>query len=77
MAVIKELEEKKNAALKHAWEQVNRDFGSIFGKLLPGANAKLSTLPGKTVLDGLEVNNNCLNYSLCVILFSPYGFIIF
>ncbi|XKL61203.1 hypothetical protein PGB90_008260 [Kerria lacca] len=55
VAVIKELEEKKNIALKHAWEQVNRDFGSIFGKLLPGANAKLSTLPGKTVLDGLEV----------------------
>ncbi|XP_065220294.1 structural maintenance of chromosomes protein 2 [Planococcus citri] len=55
VAVIKELEEKKNAALQFAWERVNKDFGSIFGKLLPGANAKLATLPGKTVLDGLEV----------------------
>lgn len=55
VAVIKELEEKKNAALQNAWERVNKDFGSIFGKLLPGANAKLATLPGMTVLDGLEV----------------------
>ncbi len=57
VAVIKELEEKKNVALKQAWEQVNRDFGSIFGKLLPGADAKLSILPGKTLLDGLEVTS--------------------
>lgn len=57
VAVIKELEEKKNAALQQAWEQVNRDFGSIFGKLLPGSNAQLAILPGKTVLDGLEVRS--------------------
>ena len=35
--------------------QVNRDFGSIFSTLLPGANAKLSPPEGGTVLDGLCV----------------------
>jgi len=34
---------------------VNRDFGSIFSTLLPGARAKLSPVDGKSVLDGLEV----------------------
>lgn len=69
VAVIKELEEKKNIALKHAWEQVNRDFGSIFGKLLPGANAKLAILPGKTVLDGLEV----ISVTFCKYIIEKYG----
>lgn len=54
-AVIKNLEEKKKEVIMLAWEQVTRDFGSIFGTLLPGANAKLQPSDGKTVLDGLEV----------------------
>ncbi|XP_067679791.1 structural maintenance of chromosomes protein 2-like [Haliotis asinina] len=54
-AVINELDEKKNEALKKAWEQVNKDFGSIFSTLLPGTQAKLSPPEGQTVLDGLEV----------------------
>ncbi|KAJ8305459.1 hypothetical protein KUTeg_016004 [Tegillarca granosa] len=54
-AVIAELDQKKNEALKKAWEQVNKDFGSIFSTLLPGANAKLSPPEGQSVLDGLEV----------------------
>ncbi len=35
---------------------MNRDFGSIFSSLLPGAHAKLEPPEGATsVLDGLEV----------------------
>ncbi|XP_034939024.1 structural maintenance of chromosomes protein 2 [Chelonus insularis] len=52
---IARLEEKKKEVLVQAWEQVNRDFDSIFSSLLPGANAKLQTTDTKNVLDGLEV----------------------
>ncbi|XP_072023463.1 LOW QUALITY PROTEIN: structural maintenance of chromosomes protein 2-like [Amphiura filiformis] len=55
MDTIRELDEKKNEALKKAWAQVNQDFGSIFSMLLPGTSAKLMPPEGKTVLDGLEV----------------------
>ena len=35
---------------------MNRDFGSIFSSLLPGAHAKLEPPEGaQSVLDGLEV----------------------
>ncbi|GFS17315.1 structural maintenance of chromosomes protein 2 [Elysia marginata] len=54
-SVIEELDKKKEAALLKAWEQVNKDFGSIFSTLLPGTQAKLSPPDGQTVLDGLEV----------------------
>ena len=37
------------------WIQVNKDFGSIFSKLLPGTTAKLEPPQGQDVLDGLEV----------------------
>ncbi|KAK3869016.1 hypothetical protein Pcinc_025643 [Petrolisthes cinctipes] len=53
--VIHELDEKKKEALRQAWEQVNKDFGSIFGTLLPGTQAKLQPPEGQDVLDGLEV----------------------
>lgn len=53
--VIAELDEKKNEALKKAFERVNVDFGSIFSTLLPGTSAKLAPPEGQTVLDGLEV----------------------
>lgn len=52
---IEELDDKKNDALKKAWLQVNKDFGSIFSTLLPGTNAKLQPPEGQGVLDGLEV----------------------
>jgi len=55
MAVIKELDEKKKKALQTAHKQVNKDFGSIFSTLLPGATAKLEPPQGMSVLDGLEV----------------------
>ncbi|XP_069623040.1 structural maintenance of chromosomes protein 2 isoform X1 [Ranitomeya imitator] len=54
LGTIEELDEKKNSALKIAWEKVNDDFGSIFSTLLPGANAMLSPPEGCDVLDGLE-----------------------
>lgn len=41
--------------MKLAFEQVSKDFGSIFATLLPGANAKLAALQGKSILQGLEV----------------------
>jgi len=53
--VIEELDVKKKAELRAAWEKVNKDFGSIFSMLLPGTMAKLQPPEGKDVLDGLEV----------------------
>mmetsp|Transcript_25105 Transcript_25105/g.59524 ORF Transcript_25105/g.59524 Transcript_25105/m.59524 type:complete len:1178 (-) Transcript_25105:240-3773(-) len=52
-AVMVELDEKKNQALKTTWAKVNRDFSSIFHTLLPNAQAKLQPPEGGTVLDGL------------------------
>ncbi|RXM92344.1 Structural maintenance of chromosomes protein 2 [Acipenser ruthenus] len=40
--------------LSQAEERVNKDFGSIFSTLLPGADARLAPPEGKSVLDGLE-----------------------
>jgi len=54
-AVIHELDEKKKEALVATWQQVNRDFGSIFSTLLPGTSAKLEPPEGGSCLDGLEV----------------------
>lgn len=54
--VMAELDEKKKRTLITACEQVNRDFGSIFSTLLPGAQAQLRPLDGCSVLDGLEVS---------------------
>ncbi|XP_050354387.1 structural maintenance of chromosomes protein 2 [Nymphalis io] len=65
--VMAELDEKKRRTLASACEQVNRDFGSIFSTLLPGAQARLTPPPGLTVLDGLEVKvgfNNTWKESL-------------
>ncbi|XP_063048228.1 structural maintenance of chromosomes protein 2 [Engraulis encrasicolus] len=54
LETIKELDEKKNQALNVAWQKVNKDFGSIFSTLLPGADARLAPPEGCGVLDGLE-----------------------
>lgn len=56
LATIEEMDKQKEHSLKLAYEQVSKDFGSIFGTLLPGANAKLVAPPGKTILEGLEVS---------------------
>nr|XP_006630128.1 PREDICTED: structural maintenance of chromosomes protein 2 [Lepisosteus oculatus] len=54
LQTIVELDQKKNEALNVAWQKVNKDFGSIFSTLLPGADAKLAPPEGCGVLDGLE-----------------------
>ncbi|XP_060695349.1 structural maintenance of chromosomes protein 2 [Hemiscyllium ocellatum] len=54
LSTIEELDKKKNEALNIAWKQVDKDFGSIFSTLLPGANAMLVPPEGKTILDGIE-----------------------
>jgi structural maintenance of chromosome 2 len=53
--VIKEVNDKKQAAIKNTWEKVNVDFGSIFSTLLPGSKAKLEPVDGSDVMGGLEV----------------------
>ncbi|CAK9828217.1 Structural maintenance of chromosomes protein 2 [Anthophora retusa] len=55
LETIKHLDEKKKETLLKAWEQVNKDFGSIFSTLLPGADAKLQPPENQSVTDGLEV----------------------
>lgn len=53
--VMRELDEKKNMALREAWKKVDKDFGSIFSTLLPGTDAKLVPPDGMDALQGLEV----------------------
>ncbi|XP_012054362.1 PREDICTED: structural maintenance of chromosomes protein 2 [Atta cephalotes] len=55
LETIKTLDEKKKQTLLKAWKQVNKDFGSIFSTLLPGAEAKLQPPENETITDGLEV----------------------
>lgn len=52
---IKSMDSKKVEDLKHAWEEVNLNFGSIFSTLLPGTQAKLEPPEGFSFLKGLEV----------------------
>lgn len=40
--------------MDQTWQRVNRDFGSIFSTLLPGAQAKLEPPEGSTWEDGEE-----------------------
>jgi structural maintenance of chromosome 2 len=54
-AVIEELDIKKKSELERTWVKVNRDFGSIFSTLLPGASAKLEPPEGMQAWEGLEV----------------------
>jgi hypothetical protein len=43
-SVIGELDVKKKTELERTWKKVNKDFGSIFSTLLPGAFAKLCNM---------------------------------
>ncbi len=54
-AVIGELDAKKAEALRIVWTKVNKDFGSIFAALLPGASAKLEPPSGQAFTEGLEI----------------------
>lgn len=54
-SVIEELDIKKKTELERTWVKVNRDFGSIFSTLLPGASSKLEPPEGMHAWEGLEV----------------------
>jgi len=54
-SVIEELDVKKKSELERTWVKVNRDFGSIFSTLLPGASAKLEPPEGMHAWEGLGV----------------------
>lgn len=48
------MDRKKHDKLLKTWEKVNRDFGDIFGDLLPGNTCKLEP-PEGDISEGLEV----------------------
>jgi len=52
---MEEVDRKKKDALHKAWLKINVDFDSIFSTFLPNTHAKLDLVPGKSLLDGLEV----------------------
>ncbi|WFD18702.1 Structural maintenance of chromosomes protein 2 [Malassezia caprae] len=52
---ITELDRYKKDALQTTFEQVSRDFGAIFGELLPGNYAALQPPEGMDLTQGLEV----------------------
>ncbi|NXC45171.1 SMC2 protein, partial [Penelope pileata] len=54
LATMEELDRKKTKTLYIAWEKVNKDFGSIFSMLLPGAKAMLAASKNENILEGLE-----------------------
>lgn len=54
-SVIEELDLKKIQSLQKTYDQVNKDFGSIFSMLLPGTTAKLEPVSDKSIMEGLEV----------------------
>jgi len=53
--VIHDLDDKKTETLRRTWVKVNKDFGAIFGTLLPHANAKLEPPEGMDCTEGLEL----------------------
>eukprot|EP00912_Choanoflagellata_sp_UC4_P002083 UC4_evm1s1327 len=53
--VISELDEKKQRAVKAAFEKVNKDFNRIFSTLLPGASCKLIAAEKGCLLSGLTI----------------------
>jgi len=64
---IKELDEKRKEALEDIYSNVNKNLDSIYSTLLPGTKAKLDTLQGKSLMDGLELRvafNNTWKKSL-------------
>ncbi|KAJ1680390.1 Structural maintenance of chromosomes protein 2 [Spiromyces aspiralis] len=55
---IESLDSYKLDALEKTWHVVDKDFGKIFGELLPGNTAKLVPLEGKPLTAGLQVKVN-------------------
>ncbi|KAH6602712.1 hypothetical protein BASA61_000877 [Batrachochytrium salamandrivorans] len=52
---IHTLDELKREKLIETWTKVNKDFGLIFGDLLPGNTCKLEAPEDQDICDGLEV----------------------
>ena len=52
---IEALDDIKKETLHKTWKQVNEDFGSIFGDLLPGSFCKLDGSGNDEVISGLEI----------------------
>ncbi|KAJ7386503.1 Structural maintenance of chromosomes protein 2 [Desmophyllum pertusum] len=69
-SVIKELDEKKNEALRNAWKKVNKDFGSIFSTLLPGPQPNWLLLKDKQNSTGWK-SLVALSLILSMLLFKP------
>jgi len=64
---ITELDDKRKDALQEIYEHVNKNLNSIYSTLLPGTKAKLGFVPGKGLMDGLELKvafNDCWKKSL-------------
>ena len=53
-STIEDLEKLKMEVLLKAFDNINKDFGSIFRTLLPGAFAKLEWVNKDSLLDGVE-----------------------
>lgn len=52
---IVSLDDYKKSALINTWHKVTKDFGKVFGDLLPGSNAKLVAADENDVSKGLEI----------------------
>ncbi len=64
---IVELDDKRKEALNDIYSHVNKNLDSIYTTLLPGTTAKLDTVQGKGLMDGLELRvafNNAWKKSL-------------
>ena len=75
LQVIRDLDKKKEEILRKAYDQISKDFGSIFSTLLPGANAKLLPPTGQTILQGLEVGSCLIRFRIFFYFFIFFFFI--
>ncbi|KAJ2402252.1 Structural maintenance of chromosomes protein 2 [Coemansia sp. RSA 2559] len=55
---IASLDKYKVETLERTWKLVDKDFGAIFGELLPGNTARLDILEGKQLSEGLAIKVN-------------------
>lgn len=54
-SILKGLDQEKMEMLRKAWQEVDKNFGSIFSVLLPGAEATLTPTPGMEFYHGLNI----------------------
>ncbi|KAJ2082316.1 Structural maintenance of chromosomes protein 2 [Coemansia sp. RSA 988] len=52
---IQSLDKYKVETLERTWQLVDKDFGAIFGELLPGNTSRLETLEGQPLAAGLAI----------------------